>query len=414
MAAPVGPSYSLASIDLSRAWVDLVKKDHVVATTRLKPDADITVRYGVRLSHQGGSIVFEDFVEEVDQSGSTEVAESELVKNIKETLSRCRDAEGSSLKFRVKGPFACQLQLVRTMRPAPAFGPSERCSSRPPPYDSSTDSFVTGPLRLELRPLLGRVKLAGMTNDWDIYHNMSPADVRGHFLLLPSLSERSNWRSQAFERSDCSDMVLLSSSIEPPGSLVLGFNSIGAGASQNHIHCHASPPPAGDQALTESWVYPVAQASSIASVNFKDSVTLSWLEYPVFSLRLSLKAGSSDVMLLGHVLHAVLEVLAEAPYNIGFLNQPAPMAPASPEVFVFARAQERATTVPSLKMGVSEMMGVFHAQSHEELDRFTAPGGENPMAVALREVSIEHPETLWRSIKDKLTLELTPEFTLRS
>lgn len=47
-----------------------------------------------------------------------------------------------------------------------------------------------------------------------------------------------------------------------------------------------------------------------------------------------------------------------------------------------------------------EMMGVFHAQSHEELDRFTAPGGENPMAVALREVSIEHPETLWRSIKD--------------
>lgn len=163
MAAPVGPSYSLASIDLSRAWVDLVKKDHVVATTRLKPDADITVRYGVRLSHQGGSIVFEDFVEEVDQSGSTEVAESELVKNIKETLSRCRDAEGSSLKFRVKGPFACQLQLVRTMRPAPAFGPSERCSSRPPPYDSSTDSFVTGPLRLELRPLLGRVKLAGMT-----------------------------------------------------------------------------------------------------------------------------------------------------------------------------------------------------------------------------------------------------------
>ena len=58
-------------------------------------------------------------------------------------------------------------------------------------------------------------------HEWDIYHNISPGDPRGHFLLLPALDYEREWRDQSLTSTDCYDMTYLSSTIEPIGSMVL-------------------------------------------------------------------------------------------------------------------------------------------------------------------------------------------------
>ena len=379
------PSYGIASLNLSGRWVELVRAGEVVATAAIKTGdtVPLNVRYGVRVtsSQREDLLHFEHFVEEVKLDVGER--ESELVKNIKETLS------GSSLKFKVSDVFASQLQLVRTLRPAPSFRRSVKSTSSPPAYDCMKDSFLTGPLRLELRPLAGCLFLEGMTTSWDVYHNISPADIRGHFLLLPSLAQKENWRAQSFVKSDCHDMVLLCHAIEPPGSLVLGFNSIGAGATQNHIHCHAAPPPA-----VESWVYPVTRARPVATFNLKKKVLVSYLDYPVFCIRLS---SEVDLTLLARSLQSTLEALDEAPYNIGFLNQlTSESQRLSTDIFVFGRSREDSSVIQGI--GMSEMMGLFHAQSNEEFELLTS----DTMASALREVSLEDGAWMWESILNRL------------
>ena len=229
------PNYQLASLDLSQKWLDLVRNGQVEATVEIpankndSPEDMLRVRYGVTLS-TNDETKCQEFVVQV---GAEEF--DEKIRMINETLTRIQsDPSTTSVQYETDGNFVAQLQLVRTLRPPPSPGFAGSTSSEPPPYDEKTDSFVTGPLRLELRPMVGTVKVAGMTTEYDIFHNVSPADSRGHFLLLPTLSMPTlNWRSQKFLPVDFNDMVHLTSSIRPHGSLFLGFNSVGAGASQN-------------------------------------------------------------------------------------------------------------------------------------------------------------------------------------
>jgi hypothetical protein len=431
------PQYQIGSVDLSSRWVDLVRDGKVAATVQLE-EADgtnVSVRYGVRLATRGSNAVCEEFVEEAGVEAG-KASHSELIRNINETLSTVQEydptASSSSpsqtVKFRKDGDFAAQLQLVRTLRPSPSSGLSESTTmttSVAPTYDSSVDSFVTGPLRLELRPLVGALDENGLTTPWDVFHNVSPADTRGHFLLLPTLSdEKKNWRGQLLTKDDCNDMVRLTNSIEPPGSLLLGFNSVGAGASQNHIHCHAwpSPPiplqesnPEEGEGEIDGWnCYAVSKVSSI--YDFYDisdgEVQVSYLKYPVFCLQLS--ASPSNLNLLGQALAVTLDAVGEAPFNIGFLNRVEKAEEDDDDdeetkfvdVFVFARSKERSDVLPSLKLGISETMGVFHAQSDSELTElasYSSAGGEDgPMARALKDISFEDEEDLWNSIKTNL------------
>ena len=158
---------------------------------------------------------------------------------------------------------------------SPGF--SEITHSIPPAYDPDIDSFVTGPLRLELRPLVATFNLPALKTKWDIFHNVSPADARGHFLLLPTLSDpKVNWRGQVFTSNDCHDLVHLTDSVRPFGSLLLGFNSVGAGASQNHIHCHCWPSPP---------LPFLAEAEDTTNEEDEDSVVKGWNCYPVSKVK---------------------------------------------------------------------------------------------------------------------------------
>jgi len=91
----------------------------------------------------------------------------------------------------------------------------------------------------------------------------------------------------------CSDLVHLTGSIEPVGSIFIGLNSVGAGASQNNIHCHAWPYPSIDskRSKTENeetedgvFFYPVNNVHAIYDFyNLQNGkVEVSFLKYPFF------------------------------------------------------------------------------------------------------------------------------------
>jgi hypothetical protein len=245
-------------------------------------------------------------------------------------------------------------------------------------------------------------------------------------------------------------MVHLAGSIEPVGSLLLAFNSVGAGASQNHIHCHAWPSPPislllnnknndpslsdGDdeETMIPGWnCYAVSKVKSIYDYcDVQDGdVEVSYLKYPVFCVQLS--ASQANLKVLGQAVAAVVDAIGDAPYNIGFLNRKEQQQQQQVDdedigngddvdvtsllfvdAFVFARSQERSDILPSLKLGISEMMGVFHAQSDSELSTL-APNDtstqqerdieeEGPMSKALTDVSYEEGDALWKEIVENL------------
>jgi hypothetical protein len=448
----------------------------------------VAVRYGVRLATttKGSETTnhrCEEFVVVEEEEARMTTAEDDgatissckILREINATLTALQQQEGggstsAAVQFIQDGDFAAQLQLIRTLRPAPSPGvvtastTSTTTTSTPPPYDASSDSFVTGPLRLELRPLVATLALPLlpnnnnnlMTTPWDVFHNVSPADTRGHFLLVPTLSEKDkNWRGQRFTPADCNDLVHLANSIHPVGSLLLGYNSVGAGASQNHIHCHAWPSPpiplllASDstdddndnnngEGVNNGWdSYAVSKVDSIYDFYDIDDgkVEISYLKYPVFCIQFS-ASDEEHLELLGKALAAALEMIGEAPYNIGFMNrqqmndhdhdhdhdhedeedqeqeEQVVESSIAVDAFLFVRSKERSSVLPSLKLGISEMMGVFHVQSEAELKELTTPplsslesSEESPirMARALEDVSFDAEEELWDKIKTRLT-----------
>eukprot|EP00536_Pseudo-nitzschia_multiseries_P001703 jgi/Psemu1/250907/estExt_Genewise1Plus.C_220041 len=451
------PSYQIAGLDLSSLWIDLVRQNKVSAsmglpsneTTSKDSGGDGTktmVEYGVRMveksEEDADSIettkkwVFEDYVEQKGlDNGELESSPDPVISNIITTLARTQKQtkNGSGVKFQKAGNFVAQLQLVRTLRPPPSEGFLEATTSTPPPYNPEKDSFVTGPLRLELRPLVARLELSGCDDNSN--------DRRGHFLLLPSLMDKDrNWRGQQFTKDDCHDLVHLTSTIGPAGSVFLGYNSVGAGASQNHIHCHSWPYPTMDSkhngdtgaakvapdadCLDGDFEYAVANVGKIYDFYdiFDGKVEVSYLNYPVFCIQMSSSVENLD--LLGKAVATCLESIGEAPHNIGFLNRISRIEEEAlmqegeqqrmVDVFLFVRSKETSSFLPTSKLGVSEMMGVFHAQSEAELDTLATmntvtneingePEQKCVMEQALADVSFVDDEALWENIMTNLS-----------
>jgi hypothetical protein len=504
------PPYQIAGVDLSTSWIDLVKQNQVSVTTQFRDHSDnddndnkrkTMIDYGIRMVEIANSDnidekettsssttsdvsttkkwMFQEYVHQIDGE------ENSVVRNINSTLSRIQlqniengETNSGVVEFKQIGDFVTQLQLLRTLRPPPSkefIGDVTTSYSTPPPYNPKIDSFVTGPLRLELRPLIGRLQLSIsstssntnnnnnsdddkknnnlLTTPWDVYHNISPADRRGHFLLMPSLLDKErNWRGQEFTENDCHDMVHLTSTIEPVGSMFLGYNSVGAGASQNHIHCHSWPYPTFGSVKTDdtestsigNFGYAVTKVETIYDFyDIDGGVEVSYLKYPVFCVLISSSTDNLD--LLGRAVASCLDTIGEAPHNIGFLNRLQQTEEEEDDeeeqdaeyvdVYIFARSKERLDILPTLKMGVSEMMGVFHAQSEDELETLgkidTAVNEEDreylsindddhghshdhdheedgslkkksAMEQALADISFEDEEDLWQRITENL------------
>lgn len=179
---------------------------------------------------------------------------------------------------------------------------------------------------------------------------------------------------------------------------------MGAGASQNHVHCHAWPnPPVAATAYAaeaaaalasdafETYVLRGADGAAYGSVQSEGHrLDAALLDYPCACVRLR----SQDPLLLGKGLGAVVAALQgdELPHNVCALGG---------DVYVFARRRERAPGLPS-RLGASEMMGTFHCASRSELDAAATPGA---MAEALAAVSAPR-EATWATALAALARDL--------
>ena len=440
------PPYSIASVDLAQKWYELVRAGDVVATTTIPADDGAadgkvhTLRYGIGIrtvdtsrgaDGEESSTACMEFVEEVTSDDDAPGSTHPLVEQINATLSRMQSIISSAssstrqqspsqyaVQYERRGNFAAQLQLVRTLRPPPSIGfaasGGDVVTCHPPTYDQEKDSFVVGPLRLQLRPLVATISAAAedtnrdLSTSWEIYHNVSPADCRGHYLLIPALTdEETNWRGQVLIESDCKDLVVLASTIEPAGSVLICYNSVGAGASQNHIHAHMwpSPPipllPEEGSDEVRGWdCYAASRAAAAASFEVESCVEVAMLEYPCCCIKLS----SLKTDQLGLALAKVVDVVQsqfDASHNVGLLNRPDGVV----DVYVFVRSRERSPRiVPGSRAGASEAMGVFHTSKVDDIkelssDQAYGESNEGPMETVLRDISIETRDDVWESVR---------------
>ena len=223
-------------------------------------------------------------------------------------------------------------------------------------------------------------------------------------MLLPALDEEQEWRDQSLSKSDCYDVTYLSSTAQ---NMILSYNSVGAGASQNHIHCHAwvdPPPPLLDNK------YAVAKSSTIASFQLRDGITVSLLDYPCTCIKLSASSKSdhlhhSDQLgVLGDALWKVVQIAQnlQAPHNVAWTNDLRDHSNESVNIdtYVFFRKSETTDRIESIfRLGASEMLGVFHCSSKEQLQSLSSN-----MKQILSDVSL-NGQLVWHEVCAALELE---------
>ncbi len=462
--------YGMGGVDLSQRWIELVSGGHIVANVDLSSDAAVDseddrlrVRYGVRLlgdddeqSQQRLSEFAEMILptneekkEDHDDSNENNNAFIKLrnhIMSINTTLAEMQSSSGSSgmaIDCIYDGPYAIQLQLVRTLRPPRSkemtssststskSKEDEKDSCQPPPYDSSKDSFLVGPLRLfghgefhgEGNPREKAAQIAvprnkaddeTTTTSWDVYHNISPVDPRGHFLLLPDIGDEKQWRDQSLNSDDCHDLTYLASTIEPRGSMVISFNSVSAGASQNHIHAHAwpNPPPPllyrNDPTAEYDSVYAVTKASSLASIKLAQ-VNVSLLRYPCTCVKLSASENEegeeTSPATLKEMSDTLSKIIAIAqkmkiPHNVVWTNSDQNI-----DTYIFFRKAETLQIDGNMfRLGASEMLGLFHASSKEELFSVKKYRGLSCYGSVnvLSDISYEPTQHIWAEVSSAL------------
>lgn len=459
----VGIKYGMGGVDLSSKWIALVDQGHVTATTCINSIDDdfdaLNVKYGVKLVKKGAEEHLVEFVELLNKNSVPDSNMKERILSINQTLTDMQstlwtndsnstisggisnNSDGMAIKCIYNEPYVAQLQLVRTLRPprskemsgtavARSVSNSDATAScQPPPYNPS-NSFLVGPLRLfgqgdfhgEGKPRVRMSKISTRPNEadnrkWDIYHNISPVDPRGHFLLLPDLEvAEKNWRDQSLIADDCLDITYLASTIQPVGSIMITFNSVGAGASQNHIHCHGwvcPPPPLLQNGKCSG--YAVEDADAASSFKSQQGTTVSLLDYPCTCIKLSttidgVRGAEADkqwppsiLNAFGRAITTVVEIAQdmEAPHNVAWTNSQN-QGTVTLNSYVFFRSKAE-TNIPNtcdvFRLGASEMLGIFHCTG--SIDQMKSLSGE--MEVILGAVSKEPRDVIWKRVQNELS-----------
>jgi hypothetical protein len=144
--------------------------------------------------------------------------------------------------------------------------------------------------------------------NWDIFHNASPFEKRGHFLIIPDYRMPENQREQRVLLNDLQDMLELDRN---SSNMLIFYNSPQAGASQNHIHfqgVYRNP----------EIPYAVEMAEPISRY-IKDGVEIKDLDY--YGARAIVFEGA-DKARLADVAFRLIERLQKAnnPFNLDILD----------------------------------------------------------------------------------------------
>ena len=197
---------------------------------------------------------------------------------------------------------------------------------------------------------------------------------------------------------------------------MITFNSVGAGASQNHIHCHGwvcPPPPLLQKGKCSG--YAVEDADVTSSFKLQQGVTVSLLDYPCTCIKLSKTIDgvggaeadkqwpSSILNAFGRAIATVVEIAQdmEAPHNVAWTNsQNQGIVTLNSYVFFRSKAE---TNIPNtndvFRLGASEMLGIFHCTG--SIDQMESLSGE--MESILGAVSKEPRDIIWNRVETELT-----------
>ena len=314
------------------AWLDLIKNEKITSVATLGTQR---VRYGLRLSEADRAI--EEFC--VDEANGASL--------------------GLSASHAVMEPYQITLRANRALRPpaAPKLGEL-------PPHDEASCSMCTGPLRLEIRPMVAQTLVPQSGRCWDVHFNISPMEPDGHFLLVPEITRAENRRQQRLTRADCDDLVLLGRACE--ARLCVNFNAALAGASQNHIHAHAWAIPTP---------YAVCNAPVLTSIALPGGVEADELHWPASVVRLR----GADASAVGAAVDCLCNL--EAVHNVAVIGD---------DVYVFVRAPsgEVSPRIPDLKLGTIQLLGHIVVDSAAQFEAAMAPGA---IDAALRDTRAETP-----------------------
>lgn len=249
--------------------------------------------------------------------------------------------------------------------------------------------------------------------------------------LSPSshFQDKTNCRDQSLLCKDCYKIAYLASTIFPYGSLMLSFNFFGAGALQNHIHCHAwvCPPPS----LILNWIeskhtfhgYAVTGAkSSLKQFTLPHGTTIALLKYPCTCIKLLLFIPKMDKISILVGLEEMRKSIAtiilltqvmDVPHNVAWTNAPSEswIIRQSLIAFIFfqSKSQSFIPMDPSMiksydmdnvmQCGARKMLQLFHASSKWQLDALSIM--KRTMEKILRDVSWEPWEMLWEMVWDE-------------
>ena len=105
---------------------------------------------------------------------------------------------------------------------------------------------------------------------------------------------------------------------------------------------------------------------------------------------------------MGGSLSKVVQIAAQrlkAPHNVAWMNSSGDAEKSQQlAIYVFFRKAEVTDRVDSVfRLGASEMLGLFHCNSNEQLDSIS-----NNMKDILIDVSLEDSSSIWRSVCEAL------------
>ncbi len=197
----------------------VTKKGNIENIRQVIPNVDVgdKIEFGLREDAMGEIVYYAKKV--------TKTGESEIVTDVTE----------SNL-----GAYMVQYNGYRALRPANLPSKMGRQPDRKPhqinPQTGKMDCLFscdnpTDPLSLLVRPALFEKEVNGRI--WRAYHNASPFEKDGHFLLVPDINKAQQRRMQKVTREDIED---ISSLCKDSRHVMVFFNSLHAGATVNHIH----------------------------------------------------------------------------------------------------------------------------------------------------------------------------------